>query len=762
MDMEASSLNLETGKSTRRVPRMASSLSRDATPGIPLLACRPRGRRDLRFRISDNARGDSRQSNPDSGRRWTVLDPISRQCFRIGLIEHWILTRVDGTRNVRQLLQALRTEHTSIEATDEQLLAIVDMLVRHSLLSLPERPCQVVTSDQSVRSWLSSLVVWQIRGVQPDGWLSVLAPHTNLFFSALAVRSWLVIAVLTGMALALDFHRLAAQSLSLDWILRPTTGGLLFVVFIATRAVHELGHAIVCKRFGIRVPDIGLFIILGAPCVYCDVSESWQLPNRWQRAAVAAAGIYVELIVATVATWAWLLTVDGPANLLALQTMLVCSVSTLVINANPLMRFDGYYLLTDWLDEVNLRSRADAVGRNFLRRLLLGVPLPHASRIASSRNRFLLLFSLAGWIYRGLLSLTIATILIALYSGWNLAWVGRFLAAAILFSWWGIPLMKVSSELYSSARTLGRRWRLAAATAALLLGLAFLPIPNRRFADGWLQPAETQGVYASASAQLIACFARDGQSVTEDEPLFELESGHLCERLVRYQLATQVAEIRLEANMRRRNMYGQDVDLQRASNELEETRTWAKGAERDVAALTLRAPASGRLVAMPISQATVPYDSLPRGRSSEGSSVLSTWCDGSHIGRYVREGSLLACVCSQRLIAVIPLNESQLATIATGTRVHVRISQTQTVLTKTRVAAVVQIDELSSPWQNPSITSHSTETPASPRFAAVIELPSETVGLPGSTVDAVFWSESTTSFKLLSSWLHSNLRLLAD
>ena len=154
--------------------------------------------------------------------------------------------------------------------------------------------------------------------------------------------------------------------------MHPVQGSTLFAIFLFTRGLHELGHALVCKRHGVRCPDIGLFIVLGAPCVYCDVSESWQLPNRWQRAAVAAAGMYVELIAATLAAWVWMLTIDGPTNTVALQTMIVCSISTVLINANPLMRFDGYYILSDILDESNLRNRADNIAEARLYRWILG------------------------------------------------------------------------------------------------------------------------------------------------------------------------------------------------------------------------------------------------------------------------------------------------------------------------------------------------------------------------------------------------------
>ena len=169
-----------------------------------------------------------------------------------------------------------------------------------------------------------------------------------------------------------DFERLIDQAHLWQWIIKPSSGSALFVIFVVTRAIHELGHALILTRFGGRSPDIGVIFMLGAPCVYCDVTESWRLPHAWQRAAVAAGGMLAESMVATLAAVVWLMTVEGAVNTLALQTMVVCSISTWLVNANPLMRFDGYYILSDWCDEPNLRLRADECAMRWLKRLVLG------------------------------------------------------------------------------------------------------------------------------------------------------------------------------------------------------------------------------------------------------------------------------------------------------------------------------------------------------------------------------------------------------
>ncbi len=731
-----------------------------AWPPIDPANIRLRRRRDLRFTQIDSD-------------RWNVLDTLTRRSFRVGLVEHWLLTHPDGRQTMRQLVAKLRCEFPTLAWSDESLLQTVATFRRNGLLASSTYEAPVSERGSFWQAWLGSVVVWQIRGVQPDHWLARMVPHTNGLFSAPAVRCWLALSFFTFLLVLLDFKRLSSQSLSLDWIMHPSTSGLLFLVFVVTRGLHELGHALVCKRFGVRCPDIGLFVILGAPCVYCDVSESWQLAHRWQRAAVAAAGMYVELIVATLAAGLWLTTVPGPVNTLALQTMLVCSISTVIINANPLMRFDGYYILADWLDEVNLRGKADSLAGGSLRGWLLG-SLSTESPTRVPHQRFLLAFSLAGWIYRALLSVTIATVLVTMYTGWNLPWVGRFLATAILVSWWGVPAVKLSQDLIRTARQQRRGWRLSLLAAMLIVCVAILPLPSRRMASGWLQPSESQGVYASSTARLNTCLVRDGATVRAGQQLFELRNQELSTRLVRYEQAKMVAAIRLEANLRQRDMYSREIDVEHYQRQLEETSGWLSGVQHEMDSLTLTAPISGRLIAMTAPPANEPADGqLPSGSietsASQGTAMMraASWCDAQQSGRFVPEGCLLASVCGDRLLAVIPLNEQQLSNVAAGTQVRLRLAGQTRVLTTCTVKSVVQIVELASPWQAAALASLSdsasrSSSSSATHFAAVIELPSEVHGLPGNTVDAVFICHSTTLANLALRWMHANLRLFAD
>lgn len=739
-------------------------------------------RRDLQIQAVD--------SDPSQGEkgRWIVFDPTTRECTRIGWLEHWWLTRLDGKVTTTSLLKRFHTENPQFELSESTAQAILDQilasnLVRPQGLSGPHRDL-FAKSGVHWQAWIATLVVWRIRGIYPDRWLGGLAPHTGVFFSARAVRIWLAVALVTCLAVILEFPRLSLQASIWDWLVRPATGGMLFLVFLVTRGLHELGHALVCKRHGVRCPDIGLLVILGAPCVYCDVSESWRLPSRWQRAAVAAAGMYVELIVATVAAWIWMLTVDGPVNTLALQTMFVCSVSTVLINANPLMRFDGYYILADWLDEANLRSKADKLAHAQFQTWVLGntpanvqsTPDENAEAMkqadpatafrSTSRNRpsnvrehLLCGFAWAGWAYRAVLSVTIASVIVTLYSNWNLLWLGRMLAATVLISWWGVPMLKLSTHLWKAAASGGRRWRLAAVAATAVVVFAVVPVPHRRFASGWMQPAEIHGVFATTTARLVDCAAQDGQIVDAAQRLFELENSTLVVQAIQRESDVEAALARRNSKRRERDMHNQDIDLSIYESNLENAKTLAENTLRRVEELQLKAPAKGifcAALADPAAELDSP-ERTPLGNQN--------WTSPLQLGRAVPQGTLLGTVCSSNSVAVIPLDESQLADITSGTQVRIRVPELHYRVTKAQVKEVVHYEKVSQLWHSlmePGTNASRHLSPTRSRYAAIVEVPESLRVHPGSSVNAVFVVPSGTLARTCIGWLNSNLRLLAE
>ena len=165
------------------------------------------------------------------------------------------------------------------------------------------------------------------------------------------------------------------------------------------KVLHELGHALACKHFGGEVHELGFMLLVFAPCLYCDVSDAWRLPSKWQRIAVSAAGMIVELVLAAVATIVWWYAQPGVVQLVALNVMIICTVNTLLVNGNPLLRYDGYYILSDLMETPNLWQRSRDVLRRITSGWLFGQPAPDDPLVPARQRPWLALYAVASKVY---------------------------------------------------------------------------------------------------------------------------------------------------------------------------------------------------------------------------------------------------------------------------------------------------------------------------------------------------------------------------
>lgn len=711
-----------------------------------------KGRRDLIW-----------QTQPQG---WAVYDPLARAGFRCGQAERWLFDQFDGKRNLAEIHRSAAI-HTDIQIIAwHEVIALADTLVRRGLV----RP--ITTSDsgslhqpQPTRTWtqwFSQGVSWRLRGVNPEKFLQWLAPHTDPFFSRTAVRCWVGLMIGVASLVLADFERLIDQAQLWQWLIQPASGSMLFAIFIVTRAIHELGHALVLTRFGGRSPDIGVIFMLGAPCVYCDVTESWRLPHAWQRAAVAAGGMLAESIVATLAAIVWLVTIDGTINTLALQTMIVCSISTWLVNANPLMRFDGYYILSDWCDEPNLRMRADECALRLLKGLALGQHASQPIGMPSSRFMGLALFSVLGFLYRISLSWMMASVIVAMYAAWHFETIGKWIAIALLACWWGIPAMKLASQLIRSARTAWTRTRLGLLAAWVVLMICIVPIPSREHGEGWVQPKRMQGLYAPQTARLEAVSKFPGDWIKSGDEIFKLNDDAAQLRHIDLNRQAQRAQVQAVSLVQqvKRNL-PTEIDPRAAESSAKALHDQVQQAVSDVQQLSVKAELDGKLISLP----------APKLHDIDGHAVQSApqlWLDVDQYGRVVPQGTMLAAIHSRYQLAVVPLDDAQLRDIAAGTKVRFNLPSHSDRVWDGIVQSIVRLEQLDSLARLVSAKASTVDANGnqvagavgpSAGYAAVIELPMQDACI-GAEVRAVFSVPARTLASRINDWLHSNVRWL--
>jgi putative peptide zinc metalloprotease protein len=301
------------------------------------------------------------------------------------------------------------------------------------------------------------------------------------------------------------------------------------VALVAVKTLHELGHAMTAKRFGCRVPAMGIAFLVMCPVAYTDTNEVWKLTKRHQKLAVVAAGVMVELAIAAWATLAWAMLPDGTPRSIAFMLATVTWISSVAINASPFMRFDGYFLLSDWLEMPNLHARAFALARWAMRERLFRLGMPAPESFPRSRQTGLIVFAYVTWIYRLTVFLGIAALVYAFF----IKAVGVLLFAVEIGWFVLLPFYRellVWRSLWPELRARPRA-RLVIATMLGLVLLTALPWPTRLAAPGLLRPAAQFVIYAPAHARVIALPVAEGQHVAAGTMLMKLSSPELSFRL---------------------------------------------------------------------------------------------------------------------------------------------------------------------------------------------------------------------------------------
>lgn len=486
-------------------------------------------------------------SAADGSPTWSLQDPVRNLFFRIDWLTFEILSRWH-LGDPKMILSAVDQE-TTIEPQPDDFEEVLRFLADNELLQRPGAQGTAWYLEQrkkrstSPLSWLlHRYLFFRIPLWRPDAWLSATSALVSPFYSR-------IFFIVTAMALLLGLIEVSRQwqgflATLIDTFTWQGMFGYL-VALVLVKFLHELGHAYTAKRYGCRVPTMGVAFLVLFPMAYTDVNEAWKIRDKADRLRVGAAGIATELILAVWALLAWALLPEGyfkgAAFLLATTTW----ISTLVINASPFLRFDGYFLLMDWLNLPNLHQRAFALGKWQLRECLFGLGEPPPEYYSRRRQRGLIVFAWLTWLYRLIVFFGIAVLVYTLFP----KPVGPFLAAVELAWFIGIPVLRELGEwkkrimaIVSSRRT----WLFLMLCGLLVLSL-ILPWDPRIRASGVLRPAEHSPVFAPGPARIDELFVTHGSRVNAGDTLMIL---HVPDLNFRQQaLSVQLATLRQQENV---------------------------------------------------------------------------------------------------------------------------------------------------------------------------------------------------------------------
>ncbi len=479
---------------------------------------------------------------------YVLRDPLTFQSHRLTLEDYFIASRLDPAVALGEIFAELVAAGRLEPAGEERFYGFILQLHQCGLLNLPlcddtrlYRRHQLRRAAEARQRWQAWLFL-QVPLWDPSGFLDRTCAYVQPLFQPWFLAVWAVLVVVAagvGWVRADELLRAAPQALQL------TNVPLLWLLLVTLKALHELGHAYACRLLGGRVPEIGVMLILGTPCAYVDASASWGFAQRGRRIAVALAGMYVELMIAALALLVWAFVPHGGTRVVAYNVVVLASVTTLLFNANPLMRYDGYYVLCDLLGIPNLRSRAEQALRAALKRLCLG--LPGASRSGDGWLRAtLLLYGVGAALYKFALLLGLATVIAYL-----LPPAGLLLAAGFLLTALARPVVALFRYLWLAQETAPVRGRAVALGALLILltPVALYAAPWRAalVAPGVVERELEHVIVAPEDAVLAAALIAPGDAIAAGAPLFTLHSDLAEQRRQSAAAAVEEAGLRREA-----------------------------------------------------------------------------------------------------------------------------------------------------------------------------------------------------------------------
>jgi putative peptide zinc metalloprotease protein len=490
---------------------------------------------------------------PDGSPTYTVHDPLTRTFDKIGWAEAEVFARLRRPSTMERLLAELARDTTLLvterEVADFCLEAVRKGLTTQTLTRPPEELwAEYQRSRVSPMQWLlHHYLYFRVPVIRPDAFLARALPWARRFASPPALAAYLLIA-LAGLAMCLE--RLDEYFSTFNYFFNLKGLAAFGLCVAAIKAVHEFSHAFTAKSLGLRVPVMGLAFIVMWPVAYCDVTDAWKIADRKKRLTITVAGMAAELAIAGLALTGWALTGTGVAHGIFFVISSSSILSTLLVNVNPAMRFDGYFLLMDLSGIDNLQPRAFALARWFSRKWLLGIDAPSPDPDIRGRALLLVLaYTAYTWLYRLGLYLAIAVLVYHKFT----KVLGIFLFCVEIGWFLVAPIWREAGVWWQLHRTGGanRRGTLLAA----VLGLAFLwtalPLPRRISVPAVLVAAKNQIVYAPFPGELEGIAVGRGSVVAKGTVISRIHSDRLDQDIA-------VLDLEKRSLEKRREMYRLD------------------------------------------------------------------------------------------------------------------------------------------------------------------------------------------------------------
>lgn len=523
---------------------------------------------------------------------YVAKDPVTLSYYRLGEVEYIVLKCFQDGMGVEEIQREVR-DKTGKEVSSFEVHKFANQLRQSDLLKskgmgdvrrLARNKRKA--KKQKIKRALSNYLFITIPLWDPDTVLNRLLPYFRFFLKKIFLLAWLAI---TGVALWIivdNFGVLISDAFSVlsGWNLAILSG-----VVVGKTFFHEMGHALTCKHYGGEVHAIGPAFLVFQPCMFTDTSDAWLLPNKWDRIVVTGAGIFTDIMMASVAAIVWISSDPGFIKQLSYTVMLAASVHTILFNANPLLRFDGYYVLSDLMEIPNLRMKSEQfVGRLF-DRYVLGLEAPARGYFDEEEKHIYFLYGVARICYKTFIVLSIGFFLYTLFEP-----LGVFMWITSFYGMLLVPMWRRGENMarqYNRGNVKARYLLVLAALVALAAGLWFVPIDYTIEAPAVLSPGRRSVLRTAVPGHVERVLVAAGDRVEAGRPLVRMSNPELVHRAEQVRHRLREAEVRLRKALV--DGAAEHKMLQHQKNKLAEE---LQKLEKQVDRLVLRAPHDGVVV----------------------------------------------------------------------------------------------------------------------------------------------------------------------
>lgn len=671
---------------------------------------------------------------------WVVKDPVGLQYYRFEEEEFAILQMLDGKSSLDEISDRFEREFPPQTIRIEELQQFIGMLHKSNLVltdaagqgtQLKKRRDEKVVQQRWAT--LANILSVRFKGIDPERLLNFLHPLVRWFFSVPAMIFCCLFALSALTLVLVQFETFHSRLPSFHTFFAAKNWIYLGATLAITKVIHEFGHGLSCKHFGGECHEMGVMLLVMTPCLYCNVSDSWMLPNRWHRAAIGAAGMYVELVMASIATYVWWFTEPGPVNYVALNVMFVSSVSTLMFNANPLLRYDGYYILSDVLEIPNLRQKASTILNRKLGHWCLGLEEPDDPFLPKRKQLLFAMFTVASAIYRWVVVLSILYFLNRVFEPYGLKAIGQLIAMGACYGlvvqplWQAYKFFSVPGRLGKVNRV--RMWSTIGILAVVLAAVLFVPLPSHIFCNLEVQARDAAWVYVEVPGTLEEVYVKPGDHVEKGQKLAQLANPDIDVKIAELTGQREQDKAQLESleaiSFKEQSTADRIAPVKEALASVELQLVQRK---HDKEKLELVAPIAGTVLPPPL---------VPEQTQAEAQ--LPTWSgsplEKENLGATMMVGSKLCQIGDpHRLEARLIIDQGDVELIAPGQRVdvmltqaagYVYVSQIEKVSTENLKVSPAHLSSLQGGELPTKADAGGVPRPLNPVYEAVVPLPEQ-------------------------------------